>query len=167
MTTVYSLQHTHHQGGFRQRKGIGIYTSRIDAETAKLRVETQPGFTSTKNGFQIFECIIDRDYLAGVETGTKEFNLLPNIAGVISNNRVYEVYNTNTNLSGDPLLDDDFVIIGYYSTQMLAQSTINKLILLRTFNNSNREFGTSVVVLNQDSWVNGFVTVSEAMQQYK
>ncbi len=59
MNTVYLLWHTNPLND--DEKLIGVYSSREGAEKAVQRVKDQPGFRDSPEGFEIFDCTLDRD----------------------------------------------------------------------------------------------------------
>jgi hypothetical protein len=63
MTKVYLLWHTHALNeGDDDSKLIGVYDSLLAAKAGQLRVENQPGFVSTPEGFEISEYEINKDH---------------------------------------------------------------------------------------------------------
>jgi hypothetical protein len=45
----------------RDRKSIGIYSSKANAEAAIDRLKTKPGFRDWPDGFRVFEAQLDQD----------------------------------------------------------------------------------------------------------
>ncbi len=60
--SVFLLQHVHNEeSGEEDVKIIGIYSSRLKAESAKIRVGMAPGFRSNIGEFCIDEYKLDED----------------------------------------------------------------------------------------------------------
>jgi len=63
MRSVFILWHSHeYPDGSESEKMIGVYASRADAEAAKSRVGTQPGFAENPDDFIIDEYEIGKDH---------------------------------------------------------------------------------------------------------
>lgn len=63
MDEVFVLWHVHDLGeGEEDSKLIGIYSSQGDAEAAKARVGSQPGFVDTPEGFVIDRYRLNEDH---------------------------------------------------------------------------------------------------------
>ena len=59
--TVFLLQHVHDwDDGHEDVKLIGVYSSRLLAESALQTVQNQPGFSALPQDFEISEHTVDR-----------------------------------------------------------------------------------------------------------
>jgi hypothetical protein len=59
---VFLLWHVHQLNGDEDEKLIGVYRTKQDAELAISRLQAQPGFRNTPEGFQIVEYAINKDH---------------------------------------------------------------------------------------------------------
>lgn len=63
--TVYLLQHVHRLPSAEDDiKIVGVYSSRVQAEAAIVRLSQQPGFSELKSGFHIDGYELDKDHWA-------------------------------------------------------------------------------------------------------
>jgi hypothetical protein len=62
MASVFLLHHVHDLDGVDDVKLIGVYSSAANAEAARDRISSQPGFSQRQTGFEVSECEIDRDH---------------------------------------------------------------------------------------------------------
>jgi hypothetical protein len=63
MNTAYIVHHVHiHEDGHEDTKLIGAYTSEQTAQAAIARLQCQPGFCDTPEGFTIDRYMLDHDH---------------------------------------------------------------------------------------------------------
>jgi hypothetical protein len=108
--------------------------------------------------FSIFSCRIGTSYLPGgldaqppVRHGQPEANAEIFNCSLV---RAYYLYNETTNEA--PESDDDFVVIGFFATEELAQIELQRLILLDILNDKDRRYAISAIRLNSTHWQGGF-----------
>jgi hypothetical protein len=156
MRAVYDLHHSSVCNGRRDRKAIGVYTARSLAEAAKARLKDKPGFRDPTGAFGISRCLVNHAYLPeGLDVQVKETGADETLA-------TYELPTLfclfNIHAIEAPETDDDFVVIGYYSSEALANAEADRLKLRPELGNSDRKFEVHIRWLNQDSWVEGFIS---------
>lgn len=62
MNSVFLVWHTHRlSADDEDEKLIGVYRTHANAEAAINRLKDKPGFRDTPEGFEIAECVLDRD----------------------------------------------------------------------------------------------------------
>ena len=65
MESVFVLQHSHSRDdGAADVKFIGVYSTRVVAEAAAVRLSRLTGFRETPDGFHIDEYRVDQDHWA-------------------------------------------------------------------------------------------------------
>ncbi|WP_394834844.1 hypothetical protein LVJ94_50940 [Pendulispora rubella] len=62
MAAVFIVQHAYERDDSEEIKFIGVYSSRMKAEEAVLRLKEQPGFREYPDGFCIDRYEIDKDH---------------------------------------------------------------------------------------------------------
>ena len=61
MDSVFILWHSHEVDGDTDTKLIGVYRSHDEAQAARKRLDSKPGFKDSPNGFEIHEYVLGRD----------------------------------------------------------------------------------------------------------
>ncbi len=64
-SSVFLLQHVRQTSQYEDVKTIGIYTTRVAAETTVRRMSGLPGFCEYPEGFHIDEYALDKDEWTG------------------------------------------------------------------------------------------------------
>ncbi|WP_394845431.1 hypothetical protein LZC95_51420 [Pendulispora brunnea] len=62
MDAVFVVQHAYERDESEEIKFIGVYSTRVKAEAAVLRLKEQPGFREHPDDFHIERYEIDRDH---------------------------------------------------------------------------------------------------------
>ena len=159
MNSVLYLQHQITRDGTSNEKSIGAYTSLANAGRAISRLKSRPGFRDFRGRFVVYEVRINKDYLpAGFDQPANEISTLE-VSALdgsldIQAGGLYRVYNQCT--SGDEQSDNDYVLIGFYESEKMAQSAIERLRGYANFGDPDREFGLDLYKLDADNWSEGF-----------
>lgn len=61
MDSVFILWHSHEIDDETDAKLIGVYKTHEEAEAARGRLESKPGFRETPEGFEVHEYVLGRD----------------------------------------------------------------------------------------------------------
>lgn len=168
MQQVFDVIHSRVRAGFTDRKGGGVYSTLDAAQQAIARLLTQPGFRDYPDGFSIHRCIVGTSYAPLGFDRTEnviaaEADLL--LDAIASNTMLYSLYNQST--IDDIEYDNDFVLIGFFHSQTEAEHAAEVLKAMPEFNRPHREFGVSTCVVDRIEWSEGFVSVAEAMKQFR
>ena len=79
---VFVLEHEREIDGHDDVKMVGVYASRLDAEKARERALSLPGFTDHEDGFSICEYELGRDHwTSGFVTVDEAGNRMPAVGG--------------------------------------------------------------------------------------
>jgi hypothetical protein len=157
MHVVFDLHHSVVRDGRRDRKGIGVYTSQSLAEAVMARLKDKPGFRDPAGAFGISRCIVNQAYLrGGLDVQAEAISATGETLAAYELPSLHCLFNIHA--VDAPETDDDFVIIGYYSSEALANDDAKHLKLRPEFGTSDRKFEVHIRWLNQDGWVDGFIS---------
>jgi hypothetical protein len=159
MEYVFYLQHTIDYGDRLNRKGIGTFRSQSDAMRAMSRVVDQPGFRDPRGWFNIHRCIVGRDYYPqGLDAGSQGREPVASgdepLAPGTMLEQLFLLYNESNQI--DIAYDNDFVLLGYFSSKDAAEQAMVNLQNKPEFLRPDREFGISTSTVGGVSWLEGF-----------
>ncbi|MEQ1712460.1 MAG: hypothetical protein ABL908_13805 [Hyphomicrobium sp.] len=163
MVLVYDVMHWIERFGQIDRKGIGVYSTRKRAESAISSVSTKPGFKDSSQNFRINEVVMDRSYWpSGFDQpgGGKGHAVAAGAVAANPGQTIWQLYMENT--SGLPEDDDDFVLIGYYSSRTKAH--LDQLALEPEVAGIGRKYALnlSISVIDRVEWSEGFMSGTES-----
>ena len=168
MQQVFNLLHRVVRDGQADRKGGGVYSSLGAAQDALAKLSRQPGFRDYPDGFSIHRCIVGLSY-APFGLDSDQNTLADDVATpmevIARNTTLYRLYNQST--IDDAEHDDDFILIGFFHSQVAAEQIAEQLKGTPEFSRPNREFGISTPVVDRIEWSEGFISVEEAMKQFR
>ena len=116
MTTINSLDHTIIRDGIRARKGIGLFTSAQRPNEVIKSLQGKPGFRDPRGSFSQSQVTVGGAYLPnGYDAGSDKPITFPGVETVIRDGHLFQL--AAVNLVDAPETDDDFVLIGLFTTK--------------------------------------------------
>lgn len=153
MKNIFYVQHKIRYEQNFSRKGIGVYSTHALAVDVIARLRNKPGFIDPRGAFSIYCCEVDIDYWPDGLDASQRSSMLVSVRDqaevASSGDQLFLAYCENENV------DDDFILIGYYSTRTLAEqaaSRTNMLVPTR----KRYVCDVSISTVNRDNWVDGF-----------
>jgi hypothetical protein len=153
MTVVFALQHDIIRNGVRDRKSLGVFSTRDAAMAHAETVKDKAGFRDPRGAFKLLEAKLGSAYLPGGVDGQRDETLaFPPSHPHIDRDQAFSLYNMNA--KDDPSTDDDYVWLGVFATEFDAKAAISTLSARVPA--AGRVFEVHAVYLNRGCWSEGF-----------
>jgi hypothetical protein len=150
--SFYALIHTMVRNDHRDRKRIGIYTSRQRAETVSTELAVKPGFRDPRGKFAIHQIEMGYLYLPDGFDKSPIAERFPGTANVPATDSPHLLFLVNR--IDAPEYDDDFILVGLFATETDARRAA-KTLEDRT-DTSRYQIEFHPTSLDRVSWTEGF-----------